>query len=73
MTISQLNPWIGGLTKFDAPFSKLVSPMDESVASQIVESDAEVIEPRSGTHMRPILKHRDATIAKRVEWLMCGG
>ena len=44
MTVPQLMPWIGGATKFDAPFSVLVCPIDDSIASEIIESDAKVID-----------------------------
>ena len=44
MTIPQLMPWIGGPVKFEAGFPPLVCPIDETVASQIIESDA-----KSGT------------------------
>ena len=49
MTIPQLMPWIGGPVKFDAGLSPLVSPIDETVASQIIESDAKVVD---GAHER---------------------
>src|SRR5262249_37081442 len=38
MTIPQLMPWIGGPVKFEAGLSPLVCPIDETVASQIIES-----------------------------------
>ena len=42
----KLLPWIGGATRSfpDAGFSPIVSPNDETVVSQIVESDAKVID-----------------------------
>ena len=44
MTIPQLMPWIGGPVKFEAGLSPLVCPIDESVASQIIESDVKVVD-----------------------------
>ena len=38
MTVPQLMPWIGGRVEFDAAFSPLVCPTDETVASQMIES-----------------------------------
>jgi acyl-CoA reductase-like NAD-dependent aldehyde dehydrogenase len=70
MTVPQLMPWIGGVTKFEAEFSALVCPIDESIASQIIESDAKVIDAAVKHAHEAFLNHRDATVAKRVEWLM---
>jgi len=44
MTKPQLMPWIGGPVKFEADLSPLVCPIDETVASQIIESDAKVVD-----------------------------
>ena len=44
MTVPQLMPWIGGATKFDAPFSALVCPIDDTIASEIIESDVKVVD-----------------------------
>ena len=35
MTIQQLMPWIGGPTTYEAAFSPLICPIDESVGNQI--------------------------------------
>jgi len=70
MTVPQLMPWIGGATKFDAPFSALVCPIDDSIASEIIESDAKVIDAAVEHAHAAFLKHRDSTVAKRVEWLL---
>jgi len=70
MTIPQLMPWIGGPVKFDAGLSPLVSPIDETVASQIIESDAKVVDAAVKHAHAAFLKHQDATTAKRVEWLL---
>ncbi|HKN08817.1 MAG TPA: aldehyde dehydrogenase family protein [Pseudomonadota bacterium] len=69
MTIPQLMPWIGGARKFDAQFSALVCPIDDKVESEIMESDARVIDAAVKHAHTAFLKHRDAAVAKRVEWL----
>jgi acyl-CoA reductase-like NAD-dependent aldehyde dehydrogenase len=69
MTIPQLMPWIGGAMKFDAPFSALVCPIDDKVESEIIESDAKVIDAAVKHAHAAFLEHRDATVAKRVAWL----
>ena len=69
MTKPQLMPWIGGPVEFKAPFSPLVCPIDESVASQMIESDATVVAAAVEHAHRAFLAHAEATTAKRVEWL----
>src|SRR6266540_3486501 len=70
MTIPQLMPWIGGPVKFEAGFSPIVCPIDESVASHMIESDAKVVDAAVKHAHAAFLKHQDATTAKRVEWLL---
>ncbi len=70
MTIPQLMPWIGGPVKFEAGLSPLVCPIDESVASHMIESDAKVVDAAVKHAHAAFLKHQDATTAKRVEWLL---
>ena len=70
MTIPQLMPWIGGVKKFDADFSALVCPIDDSVASEIIESDAKVVDAAVKHAHAAFLAQRETTIAKRVEWLL---
>jgi acyl-CoA reductase-like NAD-dependent aldehyde dehydrogenase len=70
MTVPQLMPWIGGATKFEADFSDLICPIDESVASKIIESDAKVIDTAVKHAHAAYLAHQYATTAKRVEWLL---
>ena len=70
MTIPQLMPWIGGPVKFEAGLSPLVCPIDETVASQIIESDAKVVDAAVKHAHAAFLKHQDATTGKRVEWLL---
>ena len=58
MTIAARHlPWIGGATEVspDTTFSPLVSPIDETVASEIVESDAAVVDAA--------VKHAHAALA----------
>src|SRR6201982_4320291 len=70
MTIPQLMPWIGGPGEVEADLSPLVCPIDETVASQIIESDAKVVDAAVTHAHTAFLKHQDATTAKRVEWLL---
>ena len=70
MGIPQLMPWIGGPAQFDAAYSPLISPIDETVASEIIESDAKVVDAAVKHAHAAFLAHRDATTAKRVEWLL---
>jgi acyl-CoA reductase-like NAD-dependent aldehyde dehydrogenase len=70
MTIPQLMPWIGGPVKFDAGLSPLVCPIDESVASHMIESDAKVVDAAVRHAHTAFLTHQAATTAKRVEWLL---
>src|SRR5436190_23061968 len=70
MTIPQLMPWIGGPTTYEAAFSPLICPIDESVASHMIESDAKIVDAAVKHAHAAFLKHQDATTAKRVEWLL---
>ena len=69
MTKPQLMPWNGGPVEFKAAFSPLVCPIDESVASQMIESDATVVDAAVEHAHRAFLAHAEATTARRVEWL----
>jgi acyl-CoA reductase-like NAD-dependent aldehyde dehydrogenase len=69
MTVPQLMPWIGGPVQFEAGFSPLICPIDDSVASQMIESDAAVIDAAVKHAHAAFLKHEGSTTAKRVEWL----
>src|SRR5262249_53870366 len=70
MTKPQLMPWIGGVIEAKAAFSPLICPIDESIASQMIESDADVVDRAVKHAHAAYLKHQDATTAKRVEWLL---
>src|SRR5580700_11128104 len=65
-------PWIGGAAEVapGATFTPLVSPIDASVASHFVESDAAVVDAAVKHAHAAYLKHQDETIARRAEWLM---
>ncbi len=65
-------PWIGGAAPVapETAFSPLICPIDESIASQIVESDAAIIDTAVKHAHGAYQKHHDATTAKRVEWLL---
>ena len=69
--VPRLMPFIGGPA--DAPggtaFSPLVSPLDDSVASHMVESDAGIVDAAVKHAQAAYLANQDATTAKRVEWL----
>jgi acyl-CoA reductase-like NAD-dependent aldehyde dehydrogenase len=69
--VPRLMPWIGGPASAagDARFSPLVSPIDESVASQMIESDAAVVDAAVKHAHHAYLANQDATTAKRVAWL----
>jgi acyl-CoA reductase-like NAD-dependent aldehyde dehydrogenase len=64
-------PWIGGVASAEAnaQFSALVSPIDESVDSHFLESDAAVVDTAVRHAHSAFLAHQDAPIAKRIEWL----
>ncbi|MGA7488819.1 MAG: aldehyde dehydrogenase family protein, partial [Xanthobacteraceae bacterium] len=70
MTVPQLMPWIGGPATFEASLSPLICPIDETVASHIIESDAVVVDAAVAHAHAAFLEHQDATTAKRVEWLL---
>ena len=70
MTKPQLMPWIGGPVEFKARLSPLICPIDDSVASQMIESDASVVDAAVKHAHAAFLKHQEATTAKRVEWLL---
>jgi acyl-CoA reductase-like NAD-dependent aldehyde dehydrogenase len=70
MTVAQLMPWIGGPVEFKAAFSPLICPIDDTVASHVIESDAKVVDAAVKHAHAAFLKHQDATTAKRVEWLL---
>jgi acyl-CoA reductase-like NAD-dependent aldehyde dehydrogenase len=68
--IPRLMPWIGGTADAaGAQFSPLVSPIDETVASHMVESDAGIIDAAVKHAHRAYVANQDATIAKRLAWL----
>jgi acyl-CoA reductase-like NAD-dependent aldehyde dehydrogenase len=70
MTIPQLMPWIGGAVKFEAAFSPLVCPIDDSIASQMIESDAAVVDAAVRHAHAAFLAHAHSTTAQRVQWLL---
>ena len=69
--IPRLLPWIGGTASAaaGAAFSPLVSPIDETVASHMIESDAAVIDAAVKHAHKAYLANLEATTAKRLEWL----
>jgi acyl-CoA reductase-like NAD-dependent aldehyde dehydrogenase len=69
--IPRLLPWIGGTASAaaGATFSPLVSPIDEAVASHMIESDAAVIDAAVKHAHKAYMANLEATTAKRLEWL----
>jgi acyl-CoA reductase-like NAD-dependent aldehyde dehydrogenase len=68
--IPRLMPWIGGMADAaNAAFSPLVSPIDESIASHMVESDAGIVDAAVKHAHRAYVANQEASTAKRVEWL----
>lgn len=68
--IPRLLPWIGGTAAAGgAAFSPLVSPIDETVASNIIESDTGIVDAAVKHAHQAYVAHRDATTAQRVAWL----
>ena len=65
-------PWIGGVAnaQANAQFSPLVSPLDDSIDSHFLESDAAVVDAAVQHAHSAFLAHQDAPIAKRIEWLL---
>ncbi len=70
-TIEHLDPWIGG--RADAVAGRavyeLVSPVDGEIASEIVDSDADVIDAAVTDAHRAFTANRRATAATRAAWL----
>src|SRR5262245_10645527 len=69
MTKPQLMPWIGGPVELKGELSPLICPTDDSVASQMLESDAKVVDAAVKHAHESFLKHQDATTAQRTAWL----
>jgi len=68
--IPRLMPWIGGAASAPgAAFSPLVSPIDETVASHMIESDAGIIDAAVKHAHKAYVANYEATTAKRLEWL----
>ncbi len=69
--IPRLMPWIGGsAAAAGAAFSPLISPIDETVASHMIESDAGIVDAAVKHSHQAFLANQDATIAQRVGWLL---
>ncbi|HVU40793.1 MAG TPA: aldehyde dehydrogenase family protein [Xanthobacteraceae bacterium] len=68
--IPRLLPWIGGTAAAGgAAFSPLVSPIDETVASHMIESDAGIVDAAVKHAHQAYLAYQDATTAQRIAWL----
>ena len=70
-TIEHLDPWIGGRDNAVAGRAvyELVSPVDGKVASEIVDSDADVTDAAVTDAHRAFTANRRATAATRADWL----
>jgi acyl-CoA reductase-like NAD-dependent aldehyde dehydrogenase len=68
----RLSPWIGGgIRTFPAAsFLPLVSPIDGTVASQVMVSDAIVVDTAVKSARTAYLAHKSATTADRIDRLM---
>ena len=63
-------PWIGGTAAAGgAAFSPLVSPIDETVASHMIEFDTGIVDAAVKHAHQAYLAHQDATTAQRIAWL----
>src|SRR3954451_9709210 len=64
-------PWIGGAADAapSAQFTPLVCPIDDSIDSHFIESDAAVVDAAVKHAHLAYLAHQDAPMAKRIEWL----
>ncbi len=64
-------PWIGGAERPAAggAHSDLVSPNDGTVAAQIAEADARIVDAAVINAHEAYLRHHESTVAQRVEWL----
>ena len=63
----RLLPWIGGASKSvsNASYTAIVSPVDEQVSAQMIESDAAVIDAAVKNAHQAYLAHEGATTAVR--------
>src|ERR1700716_2851848 len=68
MTKPQLMPWIGGPVELKGDFTPLICPTDDSVASQMIESDAKAVDAAVKHAHDAFLKHQHAPTAERLEW-----
>jgi len=61
-------PWIGGAASAapSAQFTPLVSPIDDSVESHFIESDAAVVDAAVKHAHAAFMAHQDAPMAKRI-------
>jgi acyl-CoA reductase-like NAD-dependent aldehyde dehydrogenase len=70
MTVPVLLPWIGSATSVSgAACSKLISPIDQSVVSEMIESNEKVVDEAVRHAHAAFLKYEHTATAKRVEWL----
>ena len=70
-TIEHLDPWIGGRadTVSGRAVYELVSPVDGKIASNIVDSNSDVIDAAATNSHRAFMTNRRVTTAVRAAWL----
>jgi acyl-CoA reductase-like NAD-dependent aldehyde dehydrogenase len=68
----RLNPWISGASygAGNASFMPLVSPVDMTVVSHIIDSDAAVIDRAVESAHTAFHAYQDVAVTQRVDWLM---
>lgn len=64
-------PWIGGAAQpaAEAKTSPIISPIDETVAGSIVESDPSIVDQAAKNAHAAFLARRESTVAARIAWL----
>jgi acyl-CoA reductase-like NAD-dependent aldehyde dehydrogenase len=68
--VQRFGAWIGGSGKSSgAKTTPLISPVDETIIAEILDSDAGVIDTAVTNAHAAFLTHRDATVATRMGWL----
>jgi acyl-CoA reductase-like NAD-dependent aldehyde dehydrogenase len=71
MTAPVLMPWIGSASVIKgAACSKLISPIDQTVVSEMIESDETVVDEAVKHAHAAFLQNESATTAKRIAWLI---
>jgi acyl-CoA reductase-like NAD-dependent aldehyde dehydrogenase len=68
--VQRFSPWIGGAaTTTGGKSTPLVSPVDETIVGEIVESDSAIVDAAVINAHAAFLAHRESTVAARAGWL----